>query len=135
MDHIHIEEVKHAEHDQNQADVRRLVHDELLERVDGFFGAHPQEHEAHVDEVEADHQQVVRGHGDLHVPVESPDQERQAVSAQGAGDVDGDEDAQGQVNQLVDRVQHWFSPYRVCDPALGGSDRDFEEKAQARLLN
>ena len=60
---------------------------------DGLVAAEVEGDEAEVDQVEADHQQVVDGVGELLVPVQHVGEEDPPVAAERAGHPDGQRDA------------------------------------------
>src|SRR5207247_738318 len=65
---------------------------------------------AEVDEVEADHQEPVHGVGQA-VLLENGHQERPAVTKESVADPDGKEDADGDVDGVVDQSQvHVYHP-------------------------
>jgi hypothetical protein len=94
--------VHHAEDEEYDADLHR----ERLEEPPGV--AHRvgsleiQRHEPQVDEVEADHQQVVDGLGEFFVAPQDIGEEDAAVGAQRPGDPHRESDADDEVDDVGD---------------------------------
>src|ERR1051325_1826959 len=95
-----VEEVHPAEDEEHHADLDG-------ESLDALFGAgndvtkfQGETDVAEVDEIKTDDEQVVDGVGERFVAVEDVDEEDAAVFVEGAGDPDGQGDADGEVNQV-----------------------------------
>lgn len=104
-EHPHIAQVHDPEHQQDHAHLHR----ERLQQLAGV--GHPvgvpevERDEPEVDQVEAHHQQVVDGFGELLVPLEHIGEEDLAVTAEGAGYPDGERHADQQVDDVRDHSE------------------------------
>jgi hypothetical protein len=94
--------VHHAEDQQHHAELGRQGLEDAPGVGDGAVAVEVERDEAEVDEVEADHQEVVDGIGELLVPVQHVGEEDPPVAAERAGDPDGQGDADDQVDDVGD---------------------------------
>ncbi|CAM5437500.1 hypothetical protein SGLAM104S_07504 [Streptomyces glaucescens] len=92
---------------------------------EGLLVAQVEGHEAQVDQVEADHEQVVDGVGELLVAVQHIGEEDPPVAAQRAGHPDGQGDAHQQVDDVGDdRTVHVPHPFSNAFKTLTGETLD-----------
>jgi len=96
-----IEEVHAAEHEQHDAHLATERFKHTLGSDDVLGGLQIQRDEADVDEVEADHEQVVHTVGQFRVSLETFDQEDATVFVQGSCDPDGHGDGEYEVEGIA----------------------------------
>ena len=97
----HVEEVHDPEHEEDDAELGAHEFKGGLRGLRLGSKAQREDDEADVDEVEADHEEVVYGVGHVFASAEGLDEEDTAVAMQGAGDPDGERDAQREIDDVA----------------------------------
>ncbi len=98
----HVEEVHRAEDEQDDAELRAHELEGLLRGGGLGAVAQRQDDEAHVDEVETDHEEVVDGVGHGLVAAKGLHEEDAAVAMERARDPNGQGDADDEVNKVAE---------------------------------
>lgn len=112
VEDVHVGQVHRAEHQQHHTHLGRQGLEDAACVLDGVVAAQVEGDEAEVDEVEADHQEVVDGVGELLVALEHVGEEDPSVAAEGPGHPDGQSDADDQVDDVGDdRTVHVPHPF------------------------
>ena len=95
-----VEEVHPAKDEKHHADLYRQGFNALLSCCDGVPELQGQSNVAEVDQVKTDDEQVIDRIGEGFVAVEDVDEKDAAIFVEGAGDPDGQGDADSQVNHV-----------------------------------
>ena len=95
-----VEEVHPAKDEKHHAHLYGKGFNALLSRSDGVAEFQGHGHVAEVDQVKTDDKQVIDRIGEGFVAVEDVDEKHAAIFVEGAGDPDGQGDADSQVNHV-----------------------------------
>src|SRR5579872_7425443 len=100
-EHEHVEEVHSAEDQQDDSNLGAFKLDDRTQVGEGVSGFECQGNVAHVDEVEADDEELIHGIGKVCVAVKRVEEEDSAAAMECAGDPNGEGDADGQIAEVA----------------------------------